>query len=128
MKAYLKIGMYQSVVPVPVPPDDSCVLRFGSTALEFFFRDSGAKEDDGTPIWIAENVRIDYKPKDDSFQIPPHVEERIIIRTGEGRPINQPDIDPADLEAMIWLVKQAEVLRANLNGWKRAAESRLPIV
>ena len=59
-KAYLKIGMYQSVVPVEVPPDPSCDLRnwVEGKRLRFLFRDSGAVEDDGVPIWIADGLDV----------------------------------------------------------------------
>jgi hypothetical protein len=58
LRAYLKIGMYQSVVPCPVPPDPSCDLHFAGRSLKFSFLDSGAVEDDGIPIWIAESVDV----------------------------------------------------------------------
>ena len=59
-KAYLKIGMYQSVVPVEVQPDPSCDLRnwVEGKRLRFLFRDSGAVEDDGVPIWIADGLDV----------------------------------------------------------------------
>lgn len=59
-EAYLKIGIYQSVVPVSVPPDEHCDLVnwIDGKRLRFKFRDSGAVEDDGIPIWIADGLEV----------------------------------------------------------------------
>lgn len=59
-KAYLKIGVYQSVVPCPVPPDENCDLVnwIPGKRLRFKFKDSSAVEDDGVPIWIAESLEV----------------------------------------------------------------------
>lgn len=57
-KAYQKIGYFQSVIPVPVNRCGESVFSFGPTTLKFTFRDSGAIEDDGWPIWIAVAVEV----------------------------------------------------------------------
>lgn len=59
-KAYLKIGMYQSVVPCSVPPDYSCDLVnwIEGKRLRFQFIDSGQIEEDGIPIWIATGLEV----------------------------------------------------------------------
>lgn len=56
VKGYLKIGMYQSVLPVPLPPDDNCDLGFPGISMKFHFVDSGECEEDGMSIWVAKSV------------------------------------------------------------------------
>lgn len=56
-KVYQKIGMFQSVAPVPEKDAKYCCLSFGKKRLWFHFKDSGAVENDGLPIWVAESVR-----------------------------------------------------------------------
>lgn len=70
MKAYLKIGIYQSVVPCT--PDDPAAVTLSFpiagakyfdplAELRFHFKESDARERDGTPIWVADCVRIEKR-------------------------------------------------------------------
>ncbi len=59
-EAYLKIGIYQSVTPIAVPPGPSCDLTdwIPGKRFHFLFRDSGAVEEDGVPIWTAYGLEV----------------------------------------------------------------------